>query len=144
MKFPKPKKQKKPSLKSLKKKLDHAFEMYVRVRDNWRCFTCGVCIPDNPTDMHGGHLISRKQHATRWNEKNCFAQCARCNFRHVWQPHVYTDMYIQKFGADEYHNLVTVSHYVFKVNRGSLEELLSIYETKLESLNKPKASDLFF
>lgn len=132
----KPKQVKKPSLKSLKKKLDHAFEMYVRYRDKWTCFTCGIII-ENKTDMHGGHLISRKHHSTRWDEDNCKAQCAGCNYKHVWQPHVYTDLYIQKYGPDKYHELVTKSKQTFKVNRGSLEELLTIYESKLnEAINR--------
>lgn len=130
----KPKQLKNPSLKNLKKKLDHTFEMYVRVRDNWTCVTCGTRIPDNPTDMHGGHLISRKQHSTRWNEDNCKAQCASCNYRHVWQPHIYTDIYIQKFGAEKYHELVEQSHKIYKINRGNLESLILHYTMKLNDL----------
>jgi 5-methylcytosine-specific restriction endonuclease McrA len=127
----KPKDKKKPSLKNLKKKLDHVFELYIRHRDFFRCFTCGITYPNNTTDMHAGHLISRKQHATRWDEENVFAQCARCNFRHVWQPHIYTDMYVQRFGADQYHKIVEKSHEIFKVNKGSLEPLIEKYENKL-------------
>lgn len=134
MQLKKPKQLKKPSLKSLKKKLDHAFEMYVRVRDKWTCFTCGIVIQDNKTDMHGGHVITRAQYATRWDERNCFAQCKGCNLIHHFKPHIYIDLYIQKFGADQYHELVRKSHEILKINPTNLIDLELHYRMKLNDL----------
>lgn len=139
MQLKKPKNQRKPSRKKLVNKLDKVFELYIRHRDKWTCFTCGVCLPDNVTDMHAGHLISRKQYSTRWNENNVFAQCKNCNFTHVWRPHIYTDIYIQRFGADKYHELVQMSHQVIKASNNALEMLCLDYQCKLNDL-KPNLS----
>lgn len=71
------KKSKKPSRKSLVIKLDKLFSLYIRNRDNNTCVVCGST--ERPTC---GHLFSRINYSTRWDEENCYCQCVGCNLRH--------------------------------------------------------------
>lgn len=77
---------KKPSYKTLKKKLDTVFSRYIRLRD---CFkstgtpTYGVCVTCNKTvtyeESNAGHFMDRQHMATRWHEQNVNLQCVSCN-----------------------------------------------------------------
>ena len=56
---------------------DSAFSKYVRLRDKF-CVTCGSV--DN---LQCSHLYAKKQHkSVRWDERNAYAQCAKCHFKH--------------------------------------------------------------
>lgn len=74
----------KPKLQSypkLKKDLDAIFSKYIRQRDGFVCFTCGK--RGDMASMQNGHYVSRVYLATRWDERNCHAQCPACNiFKH--------------------------------------------------------------
>lgn len=87
--------------------LDHWFELYVRIRDNWTCIVCGKQLLGNTSDMHAGHLISRRHKLTRWDEDNVNAQCKNCNCLHTHNEALYTAAYIKKYGQEKYLNLVS-------------------------------------
>ena len=70
------------SLITLKRKIDVLWSKYIRNRDSDRfgfasCVTCGR--RDRIDNMDCGHYMSRGFMATRWDEKNCAAQCRKCN-----------------------------------------------------------------
>jgi 5-methylcytosine-specific restriction endonuclease McrA len=118
----------------LEDKLTKVFELYIRHRDNWTCITCGRQDIGNFSEIHAGHLISRKRNATLWDEENVFAQCRNCNCRHVWHPDYYNEVYIRKFGSDKYLELVRKSREVFKPKIAWLEEKVEHYEKELQNI----------
>ena len=66
----------------LTRKLDEVFSKYIRLRDMmpgkvFKCISCGRILPIEQADC--GHYINRKHMATRYNERNCNAQCRSCN-----------------------------------------------------------------
>lgn len=70
--------KKKPDLKA---KLDKEFSLYIRLRDcmpggAFRCISCGQIKPFDQADC--GHYFSRTHLATRFDEKNCHAECRHC------------------------------------------------------------------
>jgi hypothetical protein len=69
------------SRKSLIKKLDTVFSLYIRLRyaknEIAECYTCGK--KDHYKKLQCGHFMSRKHYATRWDEENCQVQCYSCN-----------------------------------------------------------------
>ena len=72
----------KPSKNILMVKLDIVFSKFIRVRDmrkdgTFICISCNRILPYEQADC--GHYINRKHMATRFNEKNCNAQCRSCN-----------------------------------------------------------------
>ena len=77
-------KLKKPTVSSLKKKLDIIFSKYIRLKDadpsgNVECYTCGVVKQWEKDGMQAGHFMSRKHTITRWDEQNVKPQCYTCN-----------------------------------------------------------------
>ena len=116
--------------KKLIKKLDKVFGDYIKERDGWRCVICGRRKEMSIIDP--GHLISRINHGTRWDEKNCFAQCRICNSTHEYHPEIFTDWFLQKFGAKEYELLTIKSRKPPKFNDFDLECMIKDYTKKLE------------
>jgi 5-methylcytosine-specific restriction endonuclease McrA len=89
---------KKPSIKTLKKKLDKLLSEYVRKRDKGQCCTCSR--KDHWSKMQAGHFISRTKSGTRWLENNVHCQCVRCNiFLHGNMIEYYKFME-KKYGRD--------------------------------------------
>ena len=79
---------------------DRAFSAYIRARDNHTCVTCGST--QSPTC---GHVFSKKNYATRWDEKNAYCQCWPCNFKHEFDPYPYTQYFLDRYGKVEWEEL---------------------------------------
>jgi hypothetical protein len=71
-----------PSTKSLIKECDRLMSLFIRQSNanqfgQVQCSTCGFSYPWK--QIQNGHFQSRRYYSTRWQEKNCAPQCARCN-----------------------------------------------------------------
>lgn len=113
---PKPVKQK-SQRKRLIKRLDDLTREIVLVRDQ-RCVTCGKI-----ENLQCGHLITRAKYGVRWDLKNCNVQCQGCNFRHEYNPEIYTRWFLNKYGLEEYQSLCQRSENG-KYSIDDLEEIL--------------------
>lgn len=114
---------KKPTISSLKKKLDVVFSKWIRARDNSVCFTCRKKFDI----LQAGHFISRQHNATRYDERNVNAQCVACN---VWKRGnigEYTFRLIEKYGKEELENLVKLGRTTKQFTIKELEELIKKY-----------------
>lgn len=68
--------------KTAKETADRWFSRFIRIRDSnefgiCRCVTCGNPKPWKNIDC--GHFQKRRHASTRYDEKNCHAQCRKCN-----------------------------------------------------------------
>lgn len=70
-------KKKKPSRKTLIRKLDDILSKYVRLKEKGICYTCGF--KNDWKLMDAGHYIKRQHQATRFIETNIHCQCRACN-----------------------------------------------------------------
>ena len=77
------KKPKKRTLKQHKNRIDPIFSEYIRRRDAdndsgyCACVSCNK--PIHFTESDAGHFLSRQKLATRWDERNVYSQCRKCN-----------------------------------------------------------------
>ena len=88
-------------LTALKRRLDRIFSEYIRLRDAdangcCRCISCGAIHPWKETDC--GHYVNRSHLSTRYDGKNCNAQCRRCNRFDEGNQIGYTRGLIKKYG----------------------------------------------
>ena len=124
----KTKKPKKPSRKSIVKRLDAIMSLYIRARDKY-CVLCGTS-----ENLTNGHLFSRVAYSTRWDEGNCFCQCASHNLAHEYNPHTFINWYIVHFGLEAYQALLEKHNTVKKFSNYELLELCEVYKQKYEAL----------
>jgi 5-methylcytosine-specific restriction endonuclease McrA len=123
--YPKPDKQAKKAKprkiterKRLIKQLDQVVREIVMKRESM-CVTCGKV-----SNLQCGHLITRSRYGTRWDLNNCHVQCAGCNFRHEFQPEIYTSWFLLRYGEIAYQNLGHRAETQGKYTIDELETLL--------------------
>lgn len=102
MSIPKIKKKRQPSVKTLKRKLDDVFSIYIRLRDSdvngyCRCISCGKI--QLWKDVDCGHFVNRSHMGTRYSERNCNAQCRSCNRFDEGNNIGYSRGLIRKYGV---------------------------------------------
>jgi len=105
---------------------DKEMSLFIRARDK-RCVICGTT-----ENLTNSHLFSRIHLNTRYDELNCHCNCSSCNFRHEYDPHIFTNWFIKKFGYEEYDRLYQKHLIVFKPMTSWIEEKAEYFK----SLNK--------
>ena len=124
-------------------RLDKVFSEYVRLRDSdsngfVRCISCGKITFWNKSDC--GHYVNRKHLSTRWNEKNCNAQCRACNRFDEGNMIGYTKGLIKKYGGKVLGELELMKSQTCKLSDFEGELLIKHYRTKVKELKKLKAA----
>ena len=115
------------TVSKLKKQLDKVFSLWIRKRDNNKCFTCmGVA-------TQAGHYFSRSYNNLRFDEVNVNAQCVSCNvFKHGNIP-VYKMRIVTKYGNNELARLERNYNKERKFTIKELEKLIQKYENQRTS-----------
>lgn len=115
------KKPKPVSRKATVKRLDAVFSKFIRQRDK-RCVQCGTM-----ENLTCGHVFSRVNYSTRWDENNCYAQCMGCNLRHEYEPYPFYQWTIKKLGQEAFDELYVKHAKVKKYSTYDLLELIKVY-----------------
>lgn len=126
---------KKANIKQLVLDLDNVFSIFVRQRGMDEkgfcyCYTCGKC--DHWKSLQCGHYLSRKYYSTRWEEKNCFPQCVRCNIFSEGNKPAFARRLIKDFGVEYLDQLEILKNRVFKLEPFNLQILIKMYQSKLK------------
>ena len=82
-------KQSHNKLSTLKRKLWKVFSQFIKLRDNFTCFTCGLKVQGH--NCQAGHFIPKAAGglALYFNEDNVHVQCGRCNLTEQGNQHIY-------------------------------------------------------
>lgn len=126
---------------SLVNKLDKVFSLYIRLRDstpngNFCCISCGRW--KTWCDADCGHYFSRARMNTRWDEKNCSAECSYCNRFDSSHLDGYRSNLIRKIGEEEFERLHIRANMTRKWSEFELEQLVKYYKAKAKELAKGK------
>ena len=123
---------KKPSRKTLIKKLDTIFSIYIRrknsVNEIAQCITCGK--KDHWKKMQNGHFMSRKHYSTRWDEENVQVQCNACNVFRYGEQYLFS----RYLGDDKADELLAKSRQIQKFTDIDLIEMIEHYKQKVDNL----------
>jgi len=131
-------KRSRPRLKSLKwyhDKLWKLFSIFIRQRDQGKCFTCGVIKPWK--QMQAGHFKHRK---LDYDERNINCQCPRCNKFLHGNLDIYAEKLEEKYGHGILQRLREDASIVHKYTRSELEDLIKQYETNFPPTERKRKS----
>ena len=127
---------KKPSRKTIVKKLDNVFSQYIRrrfaVNEIAKCVTC-----DKQTHykkLQAGHFMSRKHYATRWNETNVQVQCYACNVMRYGEQYKYGLYLEDAYGKGTAEELQHKSREITKFSDIQLIDKINYYNELLTNL----------
>jgi hypothetical protein len=109
-------------------KADQYFSKYIRARDG-ACVVCGSI-----KNLQCGHYLSRYRYATRWDEKNAFAQCAGCNINHENNPEPLRKAVVMRIGEEGIEELNRKWNTVVKLKNHDLEEIAQKYKKLLQKI----------
>ena len=123
---------KKASRKTIVKKLDAIFSIYIRRRyakNEWaECVTCGK--QDHGKSVQAVHCMSSNHYATRWDEDNVEVQCMGCNVYRYGEQYKFSK-YIGEEKADA---LLIKSRQIQKFSDVELLEMIEHYKEKVDNL----------
>lgn len=119
------------SINQLVADLDKVFSIFIRLRDIDAdgfsyCVTCGK--PMTLKTSQCGHFISRRHFATRWEEKNCAAQCYACNMHNQGRQYEFGLAIDNRFGVGTAQKLLIQSKNKFKKDKSILQILINKYK----------------
>ena len=128
---------------NLKDKLDRIFSEYIRLRDAdangyCRCISCGAVHHWKEVDC--GHYVNRSHMATRYDERNCNAQCRKCNRFDEGNNIGYTKGLIAKYGDKVIDELYVKKYTISKMSKAEYEILIDHYKTEVKKLKDAKAT----
>lgn len=119
---------KKDSIKKWIKKADIAFSRWIRQRDKGRCFTCPY--KNEWKKLQNGHFCPRQHMATRYDERNCNAQCFACNMFYGGRPDAYALNLQKKYGDGIIKELHDLARTTKQWTIPELQELIEKYAEK--------------
>ena len=126
----------KVSRKSLVKKLDTVFSLYIRLRyaknEIAECYTCGK--KDHYKKLQCGHFMSRKHYATRWDEENCQVQCYSCNVMRYGEQYKFGLRLAKEKGRAFPEELLQKTRATIKLTNNDLLDMIAYFKNKTDLL----------
>jgi len=111
--------------RDLKKELDTIFSIYIRMRDNGVCITCGS--KTFWKYQQNGHYVSRAVLSLRFDEQNCNTQCPACNVFKHGNMDEYALALQKKYGKDILNKLHKKKYQVVKLTPEWYEQKIKYY-----------------
>lgn len=112
---------------------DKIFSIYIRNRDcpdgKGHCISCGRPITPETSDC--GHYIPRHHLSTRYDERNCNAQCVECNRMKYGNIPGYTKGLMRKYGDYIIDDLISLGKREHKMSQSDFEDIITTYKKKL-------------
>lgn len=128
---------KKKSRKSIIKRLDTVFSLYIRLKDSnneiVECYTCGKTAHFQD-GMQCGHFQSRKFYATRWDVDNCKVQCISCNVFKYGEQYKFGIKLDSEYGKGTAEKLSIKSKKIIKYSNEDLIEMIENYNNLVNQL----------
>lgn len=116
-------------INELKKVADYYCSIYVRLRDNNTCFTCG-----SKHKPQNGHFVPRTWSLLRYDLRNNNCQCYSCNVCRKGNLDEYAFRLQEKYGK----NIVEVLHNLKIIHQFKYEEIYNIIDNFIDLIKKFK------
>ena len=129
--------KKKPTVRSLKKKLWTTFSLYIRMRNaNYNgyvmCVTCGI--KKHYKQMQAGHFLPGRRNSVLFDPRNCHSQCYACNCMKYGNTVKYFRYMQDRYGDNVIKDLEKKDTISKQFDVEELEDMIDYYKEKLKCL----------
>lgn len=133
------------NIKTAKATADQWFSKYIRLRDcdhrgRVICISCGSDLHWQEVDA--GHFISRRYMATRYEPKNCHAQCVKCNQYGAGEQYKHALAIDHRYGEGTAGFLLDLSKEITKYNKQQLMDIANVYADLAKQMAQKKGIQL--
>lgn len=133
------------NLSTAKATADQWFSKYIRLRDAdslgvCTCITCGR--RRHWKEMDAGHFVSRRYMSTRYEKRNCHAQCQTCNKYNAGEQYKHSLAIDHLYGEGTAQYLMDMSKDIVKVNKQYVMKLAQQYAEEAKTIAKEKGIQL--
>lgn len=134
-------KSKRLTIPILQQRLDQVFSEYIRLRDAnnngfCKCISCGDMWQWRI--MQNGHYTDRRHIKTRYDERNCHAQCFNCNIGLRGNIEKYKRAIISKYGVQVLEELESAKRSFEKWTVADYQEKIVYYRDQVKIIRKEK------
>jgi len=120
-------------IQHLKKVAQKIFNEFIRLRDSGLpCISCGKIIGQTETS-HCSHYRPATNSRLRYDEKNCWRSCVKCNVFLSSNAIKYREALIEKLGLEVVEELDNTNG-IYRYTPEELLEIISIYKLKVKEL----------
>ena len=125
-------KKKAETVNSLKKKVWTVFSKWIRLRDNYKCYTCGKQMAEGDPGCHAGHYVPQsKGNRLRFDERNVHAQCLSCNSFNRGNLSSYALRLEKEYGPGILQEFDSIKNECKKFTKDELQEMLADYKERI-------------
>lgn len=133
------------NLSAAKKTCDEWFSKYIRLRDSngngyAKCVTCDKV--NYWKECDAGHFQSRRYLSTRYDEKNCHAQCVGCNQWGAGEQYKHGLEIDALYGKGTAKSLENKARSLQKMNKNEVMELAREFKQMAEEIAKQKGIEI--
>lgn len=133
--------KKNTSIKTLKRKLDDIFSIFIRLRDSdnkgyCKCISCSKMAYYKEMDC--GHFVNRSHMNTRYDEQNCNAQCRSCNRFDEGNNIGYAKGLVKKYGSQIIDILYIKKNTANQLKSSEYQILIDYYSKEVSKLKQSK------
>ena len=124
---------------------DKWFSIFIRLRDadEYGIVTCCTCNKQKHwKDVDCGHYIKRQHQATRYDERNCHAQCKACNYMEQGAEAKHEQHIEKLYGRQIVHLLKSAKRHTCNRSQLDLQILSDQYKFKAKELAEQKGIQL--
>lgn len=134
---PKKPRERKPSVRTLKRTADELWSKYIRLYESdqagyVRCCSCGKAA--HWKEMDCGHFVTRNHSLGRYKRENCNAQCRRCNRFQEGNKAGYAVYLQSRYGQSILDKLNQLQYQTHKFTVDELQELIDKIKADLKCL----------
>jgi len=132
----------KPTPKTLKRKLWETFSLYIRLRDSdekgyCRCISCGIVKPYK--EMDAGHFIPKSRGMSiYYEEDNVHAQCRQCNTFLHGNLYSYGKTLELKIGMKRINEITKLSRTTKKFTIAEYQAMIDYYNDQIDFLKETR------
>lgn len=125
-----------PKRKISNRTLDTLCALYIKARAGFKCERCGKQYKRGDQGLHWSHVVSRRHHATRWDERAAVSHCYHCHSLLGGNPLLFAEWAEEYLGKDVCDEIRMLANQPARLRDHDKREIAADLRQKLRDLGE--------